>query len=81
MKPGEKTAEQNKDYKHAMGKAPNSTANAYLAAARGKQVFVTAPGKKAGVTGTLVGFDLYSLQVGTTLIFKGPGVTVEVVGE
>ncbi len=84
-KPGEQTAEQNKEYKHAMGKAPNSTANKFLAAARGHKVKVTTPGPAAVVEGTLVGFDLYSLLVTTggsaVLIFKGPGVAVELAPE
>lgn len=85
MKPGEKTVQQNKDHKHAMGSSPNKVANSYLAAARGKSVAVY-DGKQMVVTGGLLyEFDLYSFTIRPEgaeddstdcLFFKGPGVWI-----
>ena len=74
MKPGEKTTQQNKDYKHAMGDQPNNVANKYLATHRGKSVTVTTNGQV--VAGVLEAFDVYSCVVDGCLFFKGPGVWI-----
>lgn len=76
MKPGEKTTEQNRAYKHAMGEQPNHVANKWFAEHRGKYVAVHF-GLESITAGTLESFDLYSFVVGGYLFFKGPGVWIE----
>lgn len=74
--PGEKTTEQNRDYKHAMGEQPNNVANKWLAEHRGQQVVVYV-GREAVNAGVLEAFDLYSFVVNGALFFKGPGVWIQ----
>lgn len=74
-RPGEKTAQQNREHKHALGEHPNNVANKWLAAHRGKQVVVYV-GKHQAHAGELEGFDLYSFTVDGCLFFKGPGVWI-----
>lgn len=75
MKPGEKTVERNRDYKHALGEQPNRVANKWLVDHRGTDVIVHHAG--FCVSGVLEAFDLYSLVVSGVLVFKGPGVWIE----
>ena len=81
MKPGERQIVEGRVFKRDVGSSPNGVANAYLAAARGKDVVIE-HNNECIMTGTLIAFDAYSLEikpnglVRTVLIFKGPGVVV-----
>ena len=75
-KPGEKTAKQNREHKHALGEHPNNVANKWLADHRGKQVIVYVA-KEVVMAGHLEAFDLYSFTVNGALFFKGPGVWIQ----
>lgn len=79
-KTGERTAETNREQKHAMGKGVNSVANPFLAGLRGQLIRVsTLMGPRVG---KLLEFDLYSVLIDTgdgqpVLVFKGPGASIE----
>jgi len=78
MKPGEKTAKQNRAHKHALGDQPNNVANKYLSGHRGQQVVIYF-GREQILAGELEAFDLYSFTVDGCLVFKGPGVWIRAV--
>lgn len=88
-KPGDRQLLDNAEHKMHLGSTPNGVANKFLAIARGCSVTVHAGGRV--LQGTLLSFDAYSIALAVpgpkkgaythVLVFKGPGVAIEVAAD
>lgn len=78
-KPGERTAQTQKKYKHAHGEAANGVANKFLAKRRGQMVSISDI-NGTSLVGKLVAFDMYAIEMLVKgmpmLVYKGPGLKI-----
>lgn len=81
IKPGERTAHNQKKYKHAHGEGANSVANRFLASRKGRSIQIeTINNEVMRLAGVMQGFDMYSIHLNVdgedVLVYKGPGLII-----